>query len=731
MSRRDKAFWVVLVILAVSAGLVWVAYQQWGHLLIRRLLDRGVVGASDGYGGGGDRPLDYYLARADLHFRVMYRIMLALGVIVCVHLKFAVYRTRRMGARGVAFWAGALLTMGGPGLISKTAGAVVAALSLLPGGSPLRIAERRTFLLLLTAFGFAFLLTPYWMLARPAWARAALAVALGAAGWWWAHAAAGAVALPALARGERAWVVLVAAVLVVLNLRAIGVDIPWHGDEDYHMEQVLYLVRSPYWLAALGVAAGTLALARTESRSAVVTSALMLAVMFVLCGGAYGHLLRRIARYPYFSRWFQAVPVQCLFLARGWLYQEAVLRLPALLSALALAGLVYLAVRSGPRPLRALFALAVGTTPLLSYYSTVLYLELPAIVLLTVVCLRSKEMLEADAAELRRDVGWPCLLAAGLVKETLVPFLGAWLLCRGLVALAKRPRFRTVVQESVLAVVVVLPVAVYLGFRVSAHVYRVYGCAWGNLLDGGLYRLLLVTWFDQFGLLLLLFPAGLAVLLRARGPASTVFHLATILATMAFHMADKASYVGDSRFNLLCLPALISCAVLAMDALTRWRVAAGWAAAIALLVANVLLSPVNPDGTRETGWGCPAGGGEQYYPYRAALLWLKAAHPHEKILFANPGYRYYFDFYFRKFGWRPDHGEWTARMREHDDQERLETILQHADENGFDIMVYPVSDEVPAGQETLHNFRMERAFRNDARTVAVFRRQGGATLESP
>jgi hypothetical protein len=68
--------------------------------------------------------------------------------------------------------------------------------------------------------------------------------------------------------------------------------------------------------------------------------------------------------------------------------------------------------------------------PLVFYYSSIFYLELPAVCLMFVVCLRIDHLLHSDFNEIRNDPAWYALLLLGFIKETTLPFLIVFVIFR-------------------------------------------------------------------------------------------------------------------------------------------------------------------------------------------------------------------------------------------------------------------------------------------------------------
>ncbi len=171
----------------------------------------------------------------------------------------------------------------------------------------------------------------------------------------------------------------------------------------------------------------------------------------------------------------------------------------------------------------------------------------------------------------------------------------------------------------------------------------------------------------------------------------------------------------------------------------------------AIISANLLMSPVNIDGTKVPFWGNYLYDiSEHYYPYQEALSWLKATSNHERVLFAGMDDGYYFDFYFDKLDWHPrrkvdqvllsgdprdefvlyfDNSRWSPQ-RELDqflrpgpaqgESDAVLKVLDFAAQNNFTVVVYHVlGKDIPQVQATGY-FQAAKVFRNQAHILVVY-----------
>ena len=224
-----------------------------------------------------------------------------------------------------------------------------------------------------------------------------------------------------------------------------------------------------------------------------------------------------------------------------------------------------------------LLGLAVGVIPVVYYYSSILYLEMPAVFLMTVVCLRAGDLLKKDFGELKKDPGWYALILTGFIKETTLPFLLCFLVVRSVLYLWNRARsdpktaqgegttaakgkstWYSLLGELSVYFVTLVPILYYLIFRSISEDTRAYTFTVSNLLNASIYPVIGRAFFEQFGIFLLLFLGGCFLLGREKKFGMLGFYLAVILGYTIFHTIDQDEYIGYSRFNLFILPAILA-----------------------------------------------------------------------------------------------------------------------------------------------------------------------------
>lgn len=538
------------------------------------------------------------------------------------------------------------------------------------------------FSVLFGLFLLCFAFTPLWTRFPSPFARGAALACTLAAGALWAWLASGPLRLPALRR--IAWLAPILLFAALLNLPALSASLPWRGDEDHHVVFAMDLAKA---LRGHG-------LSLSES-------------------DYWFHVLR----YPILLKYLTAVPV-CLysFLPDG-LPPEIPYRLLPLLSAAVLAWLGFHFLRRHPLPLRLAAALSVLTLPLVRYYSSIFYLEMPAAACMAWVCFQAPSLLRAEPSRLARMPAWYALLLLGFLKETALPFLLAFLCVRLICRIRLRPSPWW--RELAVPACVLLPLALYLAYRSRFGDFRAPGLHHTNLFDLHLPVRLALSLWESFGPLLPLALAG-AASLAARGRWAPLAFLSLACAgSAALHYLDDHNFIGYSRFNLFLLPGLLA---LAWEAVRRLQALRPRLAAPLLAAAvgmNVILSPVNADGSKRPFWGVyGVDVGEHYYPYRQALAFLEARHGGVRVRLTGHHYRYFAAFYTGRADWP----EQVLMEPQADETAQVEAALAAAERDGVEAVLYQLRGEPPR-LPAAHGYARARIFRNRAHALVLFSRE--------
>ncbi len=617
------------------------------------------------------------------------------------------------------------------------------------------------FSLLFAAFTLAFLLVPYCSLLPPGSQAYLVAAAMLVAGLAWAYLCSGRLTVQP-ARRWWAWLAAAIALVAAINVRTMAADLPWRGDEDHHIKttQMLLGIAHSHWhlvAMAAGPAALTLAFRRACLKHdrlltwlALPVLGLLAAVIMLQTPSAERTAAGlppwniNIARYPLLVHWLASGPAAIVGLFTAWL-PEWSYRIVPLLST-ALIGW-YGSQRIGELRLggRVLYIVFVATVPTVFYYTSILYMEMPPLALITIVCLGAEDLLTASPKELVRRPGWYALLLAGFLKETTIMFLAAFVLARVVSRLLMllspietirqelrqartagrltryflaSPRVNSIVLEAVLAVGVVLPYVTFWSFRPFCQdMFRAFEPGMGWLSDPATYPTLLLAFWQQYGLLALALPVALVLLWRQKRRHMALFLLLTFLMYLGLHLVDaKYPILGYSRYMLVFAPVLLAGAheLIAAGARRAWPVTI--AALVAVVAVQLLITPVRPDGARQSGWGeYRYKYSERFYPYRQAFAYILQNYPNDGTLVTGFDYPYWHQFY---VGDRPN----IRRMpyTGPDESVALEELLAKVRQaGGQHVLWHVLRASLPHPAQT-SGFVAEKVFENSEHSLVLY-----------
>lgn len=659
---------------------------------------------------------------------------------------------------------------------------------------------------LFAIFDIAYIFSPYWKLPReltPGWLKMAarcsgftidqlrtpacwaLMLALTAGGLLWAYLAAGAVRwggssagqgqtpTPDLPRSNLGWGIrpvlwllgAVVLLLLIINARALVAPVPWSGDEDYHIKRTWKLANS---LCHYALPTGGL---------------LLLGVLYILfvwryagnkaqvaCVGAaialmQGALLFRfesvgtfqLPRYPYLEVYADVVaPLIGSFIVKvsyPWKHTgvEALFRVVPFISCALLAFIAGWKLTGHRFIVRLLLALAVGTTPLIFYYSSVLYLEQPALLAMTIVCFAAPRLLKAAPQDMIHEPAWYVLLLIPFMKETTFPFLLAFMGCRLMLVMTSSGNWRisSLFREAINCACIIAPLAIYLAFR-SIDPKRRFVPHPNQLWHAWTYDLVGRAYVEQFGPLLCLAIIGLGVMLFRRRWALLFFLAMAWAADSGLHLLDMKGALGYSRFNLFVVPMLVVAVWYACDAIGRKSAIALVTILIAVIGANFYFSPIYADGTKVPRWGeYLMQTSENYFPYPQALRYLNSHAHGQTFMLTGNNYKYFVDIYLKKdveciqhlrsSDWNQDDvgcitaalGEAAAWNGQAGSGGTTGVPASTTGSQHCQWVLYQYFGHAPPGLRDAANYHLEKIFRNDAHVLLLFRHEGPWPVPAP
>jgi hypothetical protein len=598
-------------------------------------------------------------------------------------------------------------------------------------------------------FATEYLFTPYWKLATSLWQQILLATLTGAAGLAWAFLSSGSLELRPRAKGFL-WFLAALAIVGAINAPALFADLTWRGDEDHHFQSTLMLadILLHYWprililLAPLALAAAFQRKGRATGKSvwqvAGLSAAAAAAVVIAGLWAEPPFRLYLVGHYPLATNWLAAQFVAVSkIVAPGSTPPEAAFRIVPLLSAVLLAWVCARKATDLSVPARLLYILAVGSIPVILYYSSILYLEMPAILLMTVVCLEAKGLLTAEPADLSHMPAWYALVLCGFIKDSIPPLLGAVFLARACFRLFPRasrgPLLRGIVREAGVAACIALPYLTFWFYRTFySHPDRVYSPNPAWLVDLRAWGTILWALLEQFGPAAVLFPLVLFLAPGSRRTPKRVLLALAFSCWAAAHIMDRCTSktnvsngTGFSRYMLLFAPMLIAGlheAVRYAAARKAWVAAAGLALVVGV---NFAITPMHLDGARRPGWGeYRYYFAEHSYPYRSALAYVTSHYPTEETLITGLDYRYWYEYY----AGQTDRVACLAILRPESEFAECTAsgqMLAHAAINGYRHVLYHALWSALPRSAVTSGYVVERVFRNSSHMIVLYSMPSG------
>ncbi len=598
-----------------------------------------------------------------------------------------------------------------------------------------------TFLLIILS-ALAFILSDYWNIPTNPITKAwllACSVLLTVA---WSIPAGGSLKITFRLNSVLPLIVLL-AVIFLLNFRPLMSVIPWRGDESHHLLKAVILVKRVPWqffLAGLVSISVILYLSWRRPLWAAIVAVLLLA--FALSRYQTGNPIATL-RYPYFSTWFFSLAPSLVSIF-DTPYHEILYRVIPFFSAVALAWLFQTGLSKNEPILNILWGLAVATIPTVFYYSSITYLEMPAVFLMMIVCLRIEQIVTKDSLVLKQDVGWYALILLGFIKETTLPFILMCLAYRSFHLLleyfnirgnghnvvnnsdtTKKPFTRKIlINELVIIVATLIPISYYIILRNTLSPSRGFSLHITNLLRPLDYQVLGQSFFEQFGLFVLLFLGGCYLLIKSGNKLKAAFYIFLVIGYTLFYLLDEEQYIGYSRFNLFFLPPILAGAYYFIRRVIQKSKPAAYGLVILVLISSLLLSPIQRDGTKKPNWGDYLfNTSEHYYPCDEALYWLRNTHTDSNLLIAGL-YNYYpFSYYFDKYGWQPPHFNVVySDIENQDDTLNLKVAVEEAQHQNYDMMLFfQLGQEKPSLPEgTIYH--LEGSFSNQSHTLLIYKK---------
>jgi len=568
-----------------------------------------------------------------------------------------------------------------------------------------RIDRIFSFIFVFGLYSLAFIIPPYWNVASSPQLKLFILVFLLIASAILSFYTASIIKIDCRLRDIPS-LLLLTALLYAVNYIPLHGEIPWRGDEYYHIKVILDLWQS------------------IQSNFSGLNSSEILTT-----------LSQEALRYPFLQRW-----IGLLFVFPNFYQDIALYRIVPFLSTILLSWFLTLKIREKVQSkiVSLVFSFLIVTTPLIFFYSSLLYLDMPSVLLMTICVFDIKNIITKEYEKLVTSPVWYFLLLISFLKETNLLFLLLVLVLRSSYLLYKNISLRkrilpTVIQEIKTWILLLSPVLIYLFFRHFSN-YNWHSAKIDKIFDLPNYGIMVFSWLNQLGFFAILSFLGFLFLIKQRKWFILSVLSVLTVPTVWFSITDTIkyiNYIGYSRWNLYLLPMFL---YLTNAVVKELKTRSLIFLCFLLFASNIYLLPFHLDGVRLPNWGSPKTDTNEYtYPYEKAILWLAANKPSKSILIFGH-YHWYdgFRFYGPKYHFNPKIYQYQFGIERFDARSELsmlENFFQDFSENTsfgefaqVDTLLYHTVNNIPLDQTKIYGnrFKIVKKIENSEHSLYIF-----------
>jgi len=535
----------------------------------------------------------------------------------------------------------------------------------------IRIDKKYSFLFQLIVFSFGFIFSPYWNALDSVFHKVVLLSLLFIFGLWWSYFSSEEIQLEKVNIKKR-YLIILGLLIYLVNYLPLKTDIAWRGDEDFHINLILELtahLKKMFEFYATHISMDsskigilivvvvilllfvykTIRLNKRKFKLSkflpfvyilIPTTALLLYPPSDISSSHIDILsIRNVLRYPYIEKW-----LNILFTFPDSYGDIGLYRVIPFLSTILISWFLFCKLKNKIQNdlLALIFSFATATVPLIYFYSSILYLEMPIIFLMIVCIFDLNFLISSDPKRLIRRYSWYLLLLLSFLKEAALIFLLVIVIVRLIYQYKKyyssSHKFIILLSEIRVGVMILSPIIIYLTFRSLFSDVRPYGGQVKNIFEINYYRVIIQSILDQIGFLFILSVLGFLLLIYRKKYLFAAVISALIICYLWFFLADGSDYIGYSRWNLYLLPMILYTSVFLITSLKNKYILV---LSIILLFSNLYLSPIKIDGVRLGNWGSPKIDMAEYtYPYNKAMNVISIDKKTQKVLLLGQYYPY-------------------------------------------------------------------------------------------
>lgn len=572
-------------------------------------------------------------------------------------------------------------------------------------------------------FALAYLITPYYTIVQQPAMQLVFSTVTLAIGVAWAILSSSAITISApLLPRQALWLLPLFAGFLLLNFNALHEVLPWRSDEAHHVLINSQFVRNMNWYWAWVILLVMLIgfylfFTRLQLFQIILATSLLASIVVFIAVYTPVNQHQIFLRYPFISRYFQ-LSIPLIMKSFDITVGEAGFRLFSVILFLFVAWFSTYPLRKNTA-LRLFATIAIATLPMVLFFASTYFLEFMAVLLMAVVAVFAGKLLKDDFAKLKQHPAWIALLFIGFMKETTIFFLLIFLGTRFLfkvpdIFTRKAIYFKKLKDEIIIGILTVTPWVVYIFYRKTFASTRSFSPDFDVLLQPKIYLTILRELSLQTGFFLLLFIGGIILLFRNKQAVVATFYLSVALGYSFIHAIDfHGLFAGYARFNLFILPVFLSSGVFLIRHI---KPVAAFTALGVTFALNIVLLPLNPDGTKPVGWGRS---GYEYPDYQAAYKWIVANKPYDKVAYIQrkSGNPYPYQFYYNLLQWFPQD---TTCLQLPQNQMQFDEEFARLTQQKYQIIFYTPNIKEPAIYESPDNQFERKIFENQESRIAIY-----------
>lgn len=596
------------------------------------------------------------------------------------------------------------------------------------------------FIIIFSFYSLAYLYSPYYKAQSSNW-QIILQFALLAIGIFWSYASSSTLLITSLVK-EKATTGILIFILYLFNFFQLKSAISWRGDEDYHMSLTVHLIRSidkflllllTVFFLILGFLV-TRNLKRLNKIPAFIKYLSFPVLVFVSSILLWNHYqpaaessnltIAELYRYPFIQKW-----ATLLLTAPPFFNDLRLFRFIPFFSVIIISLYCFRLLNQikHSQITSLLFSISIATLPIVYFYSSLLYLEMPVVLLFIFVIFNLKTYLVTPVDQLRQQNVWIVLLFLSFLKESVIFILTPLILLRLLTQFFAKKNWTpaVLVKEIASSVLLLTPLLVYLFLRNQVSQPRTYQANVSVLFSPQNYLLLAKSLYQQFGAVSILFLAGLGVCF-IKDKLMSLAYLVLFVSILLFFQLD-GRYIGYSRWNLYLVPIFIFFYFSLIAKVTNKY---AYIIMAIVLTVNLFLSPFHLDGARVSNWGSLSMDTAEYsFPYQEAVVYLSQNTKIAKLLLLESYYPYWgFQFYLDKYHYYPQLKRYNLFFENYNHQKEKELLNNFFAGQEGNILTEFLPDgilyqsmnniDLPPGHE-FKSFKVVKKISNSTNTIYI------------